>query len=344
MPLNLPDFLRAPIQQNQYELNQPTNPLEALENFVPNAFKAYNAPIEMKNERELEKHNIEAKRIANSFLEREKEAEIAHKDAMAKYYLGEGKGTGVSGGSGALSNLGKIMQERQQAVSQYGETSPEVKAYDAYINKIQGQGRGGLPSPVITKQTNALIATPMRLYLDENAQMPTKYLGPKGNVALGKDILEYNRTKDPERKSILANELANAALAEKMVAEASMAQITSQGLNPTVGAMKHQEKSIRQNWPLASKLATNNLPKDVAKLANEKHSKILGDLTNLRTKSFGDAEKGVSPEFQSIQQAQQGQYNQQADEYGWTPQDYEATAAQYGQDPEDVRQYVRGGR
>jgi hypothetical protein len=82
MPLNLPDFLRAPLQKNNFVQND----YSAIENFLPNLQDAYNKPIQMKNEREMAKHDLEAKRIANAFLEREKEAKLNLMGAQAEHY------------------------------------------------------------------------------------------------------------------------------------------------------------------------------------------------------------------------------------------------------------------
>ncbi len=128
MPLNLPDFLRAPIQRNQIEINQPTNPFSGLENVIPNAFEAYNKPIEMRDKREMNKHDLEAKRIANSFLEKEKEAKLALMGAQTEHYRNP------------------LSTTQRDLMSIYGQGTPEFqqamkREYGIYDNQ---QPQGGM--------------------------------------------------------------------------------------------------------------------------------------------------------------------------------------------------------
>lgn len=115
MPLNLPDFLRAPIQRNEYTPLEPQNPLAGLENLIPNTLSAYHAPQKLKEERETAERKKKAEELANNFLStygpRRNEAEIK---ALER---------------GALSPLGLLLQERM------GLTNPkDISAMDRMIS------------------------------------------------------------------------------------------------------------------------------------------------------------------------------------------------------------------
>ena len=49
----------------------------------------------------------------------------------------------------------------------------------------------------------------------------------------------------------------------------------SQGQKATVPALQHQQEAIRQGWPRASHIITNNLPPELQKEAERRHNEIV---------------------------------------------------------------------
>ncbi len=125
MALNLPNFLGAPIQRNNFEINRPVNPFSGLENIVSDVYGAYHKPMEMKNAREKEKQAIEnkkldaeAKRIANLYRDQREKAEI---DYLKNHALTEAMGPAL-----ARSNIGLHEAQAAHYRNPYTSTQREL--------------------------------------------------------------------------------------------------------------------------------------------------------------------------------------------------------------------------
>ncbi len=86
MPLNLPNFLNAPILSSTLDKGA----YSGMENLIPNFLKSYQAPTQIRQEKEINTQKIEAQKIANALLqkygEQEKMAKLALMGAQAQHY------------------------------------------------------------------------------------------------------------------------------------------------------------------------------------------------------------------------------------------------------------------
>lgn len=93
MPITTFDF-RAPLQRSL----MPTPDYSAIQNLLPNILQSYHAPIAMRQQRQMGEEKIKADQFANLLNElygkREKEAEIASKEAYAQHYANPLSATG----------------------------------------------------------------------------------------------------------------------------------------------------------------------------------------------------------------------------------------------------------
>lgn len=100
-PLQLPDFLNAPIQRALMPTPNLTRDYSGITNFIPQALQAYQTPFQMRHERMMnqEKYNEQAMKnaLTKQYGEQEKEAEIASKLAYAQY-MNMGGAHGAGGG------------------------------------------------------------------------------------------------------------------------------------------------------------------------------------------------------------------------------------------------------
>ena len=288
MPIQYPNF-NFPIQRAL----MPTPDYSGIVNFIPQALQAYKqtgeamlSPYEQRHTKMMNEEKLKKQAFENALMEQfgaqEKEANIAHKMALTNYYQQGGFGNMGGAGGRALTNMGKALREREYIAGQYGEDSPQVQSYDAYINKISAQAGGGDPAAVRTRQINAALSTPVRMYFDENVQMPIKYQGPLGAVNMEKDILDYKTTKNPKIKEELEESLSNAAVASRTVPEYVLEQLAATQTQSTEAAQRHQKEAITQNWGIGYEKAIRTIPKEIADIANKKHSKVLSDVNRIK--------------------------------------------------------------
>jgi hypothetical protein len=256
IPLNLPNFLQAPIQKTDYS---------GLTNLPMKLLEAYQMPMKMEREKEM----FDLKKALQ-------QAEIDYKGSMGKYYEGQA--------GQPLSPEGKLLQDYNAAMSEKGEQSPQAMALRAALeNKARGKG-DMVPAQVKGKQMNAMIARDQRNYIAKNLEQP--YIGAGSNVKLINDFNRYNATQDPQEKKALAYKLALAVNAKKLLPEYSALQLTSQGQTGTVSAKKAQEKAIQQGWPESLLWFENNMPKEIQELANEIHADSLEKLGKIGVESY----------------------------------------------------------
>ena len=295
IPLNLPNFLNAPIQK--YDNS-------GLENLPMKLLAAYQMPMKMEREKEL--HDL--KKMLG-------EAEIKYKGQMGDYYAGKGGEPG--------SPEGKLLKDFNVSMAENGENDPRTQALRAALErKAQGQG-AQVPAQVKGKQMNAMIARDQRNYIAQNLEQP--YIGSGSNVKLMNDYNRYKATQDPQEKKALAYKLALAVNAKKLLPEYSALQLTSQGQTGTVSAKKAQEKAIQQGWPESLLWFENNMPKEIQELANEIHADSLEKLGKIGLESYqkliGSKDAGIfngyGEEMVPQSSLQLGNYNPDEVEYAY---------------------------
>lgn len=120
-----------------------------------------------------------------------------------------------------------------------------------------------------------------REFLQDKASMPEEYLGIAGNLAMAKDILSA-KLGDKEA----AERLIQAGVAEKLVPEYSGFQLQSQGQKATVHALEHQQKAIRQGWPLLSKTLVRALPSNIQKEIERRHNQAVKEVNKNREEFY----------------------------------------------------------
>lgn len=294
IPLNLPNFLQAPIQKTDYS---------GLTNLPMKLLEAYQMPMKMDREKEM----FDLKKALQ-------QAEIDYKGSMGKYYEGQA--------GQPLSPEGKLLQDYNAAMGQNGEQSPQALALRAALeNKARGRS-DAVPAQVKGKQMNAMIARDQRNYIAQNLEQP--YIGSGSNVKLMNDYNRYNATQDPQEKKALAYKLAMAVNAKKLLPEYSALQLTSQGQTGTVSAKKAQEKAIQQGWPESLMWFENNMPKEIQELANVMHADSLEKLGKIGVESYqrlvGAKDAGIFDgygEEMIPQSSLQLQYNPDEVEYAY---------------------------
>lgn len=293
IPLNLPNFLQAPIQKTDYS---------GLSNLPMKLLEAYQMPMKMEREKEL----FDLKKALQ-------QAEIDYKGSMGKYYEGQA--------GQPLSPEGKLLQDYNAAMGQSGEQSPQALALRAALEKkAAGQG-DRIPAQVKGKQMNAMIARDQRNYIAQNLEQP--YIGAGSNVRLMNDFNRYKVTQDPQEKKALAYKLALAVNAKKLLPEYSALQLTSQGQTGTVSAKKAQEKAIMQGWPESLIWFENNMPEEIQELSNIIHADSLEKLGKIGLESYerliGSKNPGIFGGYgeELIPSDQMNQYNPDEVEYAY---------------------------
>ncbi len=212
------------------------------------------------------------------------QAELGKLEAQADMYKKRGE-LGVSGAK--ATNLGKLYNERKMAEEEYGPDSEQVKIYDAAIEKAAGTGVTGATR---TKLQETAVADLGRRYLSKK-EMP--YIGTEALPELIADTSQYLATNDKKKKEALKMKLAKAIAAEKIAPEYAGYQLSSQGVRPTVHALKLQEKAIKMGWAPFSQTLLGKMPKDVVEEANRIHAQFLEDINKSRNKKVSE---GFAPE------------------------------------------------
>jgi hypothetical protein len=302
----------------------PTEDNSYFAEIMPSILRNYYGPRKMANEEESQNHANKISGVQSEYAEplaREnlsqskaktfmadidkqyakqlKQAELAKELAHASYYNQRGQaagtrdaarggvGEGSRGAPGRMSTANRLLQEIDQAKEIYGPDSEEVKTLQGYLGKLSGTGVTGATR---TKLQNSELANLSRKYLSEREN---PYMGTGSNKLLINDLAQYKKTKNPEEKEKLAEKLAIAAASVKIAPEYGGYQLASQGITPTVHALKAQEKTIKQGWPEFQRIVTNNMPKEILERGNKTHAKWLEDIYKIRSNSI---ERGFRPE------------------------------------------------
>lgn len=340
------DFTKNPLQRRD------TSPYQSL---LSGALGGYQQGQKFKQEgqqfeQEQEKRALsnEEQAMMNNLLklygEEKEKADLAYKKSLTANQNSLAAG-GASGQEGALTNIGKVLKEREAAVNKYGENSPQVGAIDGYIKKLTSSGsnaNNSVTSPVKTSALKAILANEQRVYLDKF--MNHKYQGTGSNVLLAKDIARYRNEKDPAKKAEIEEELVRAGVALKVAPEFGGLQLAGQSIQPTVHALSKQEKAIKQGWAEGLRLGLTNLPPELTRKINERHSEVLRDSSRIRNDSYQRLINGEKNNEFSQPDEQQSQSSNMADEYGYTPEDYEYTASQRGISVEEIKKILQEGR
>ncbi len=264
MPLQTIDFTKIPLQRS-------VNP--ALEGLFSGGVESYMGA-------KRHKEDTRAKELANALMEqyggREKEAELAYKDAMTQYYSGQvGK---------PESDVGKLFKDYDRVVQEQGPDSEQARILRDVAEKKARGPENKLPAQVVAKTVNGQIANDQRVYMADHLEQP--YVGAQSNTVLMNDFFRYKNTKDPMEKKALGFKLAKAVNADKLAPEYANLQLASQGITATKFAKKGQEDAIKQGWPESLAWFKNNMPKEIQELANELHSEALKNLTNIRNQAY----------------------------------------------------------
>lgn len=101
------------------------------------------------------------------------------------------------------------------------------------------------------------------------------YVGTFSSAQVANDLTSYK--KNPEAKQ----RLIDYAVAAGLVPEHTSGALSSQGLQTTVDALKHQRQATTQGWPTLYEKQVSSLPKEIqieAKREIAKHQRYLKDL------------------------------------------------------------------
>lgn len=101
------------------------------------------------------------------------------------------------------------------------------------------------------------------------------YVGTFSSAQVANDLSNYK--KNPEAKQ----RLVDYAVAAGLVPEHTSGALSSQGLQTTVDALKHQRQATTQGWPTLYEKQVSSLPKEIqieAKREIAKHQRYLKDL------------------------------------------------------------------
>ena len=201
------------------------------------------------------------------------------------------------------------------------------------INFIQGGTRGASPQIATDSQGNQYIlnkpttasqtafqkqasANVARELAAEHLKMP--YMGFASTLNIANDLAIYNKNPDSKEGKEAAKRLVDAAVSERLVPEIASLQLASQGITPSVYALKFQQQAITQGWPISLKLAVNNLPQKLQQQVKKEHDIKLKKLNKVRAEYQA---KGFPLKVNS------SQYNDE---------DLEHTAQKYGISKEEV--------
>lgn len=103
------------------------------------------------------------------------------------------------------------------------------------------------------------------------------YVGTFASGQVASDIASYKKSNDPQARQ----RLIDYAVAAGLVPEHTSGALSSQGLQTTVDALKHQRQATTQGWPTLYEKQVSSLPKDIqieAKKEIAKHQKYLKDI------------------------------------------------------------------
>ena len=130
----------------------------------------------------------------------------------------------------------------------------------------------GAQTKVQSEQLSDIVRQQVAKYVDY------PYAGGGQSFVMGNDLFEYSKNANPE----IGERLINAAVMDKLAPEIAMMQINSQGGKPTVSAIEHQLKAIKQGWPKAHDITVNNLPHELQNEVEKRHQIILSKLSKDR--------------------------------------------------------------
>lgn len=218
----------------------------------------------------------------------------------------------------AASTLGKAIQDLNQAKST-GAPPEQIKLMEQYVSRLAegapgmslsvdpqtgavqfssgGRGSQGIQQQVIdgqvisrptaammTQQQKQLLTNVAREQALKHIEQP--YLGFGASFNMANDLQTYLTSPPGSKKDDAADRLVKAAVSEKMVPEIAALQLSSQGIVPTVDALKHQREAIRQGWPQYGLKMAEQLPKDLQEKVVKEHNKRLKELADVRSKYF----------------------------------------------------------
>jgi len=218
----------------------------------------------------------------------------------------------------AASTLGKAIQDLNQAKST-GAPPEQIKLMEQYVSRLAegapgmslsvdpqtgavqfasgGRGSQGIQQQlidgqVISRPTAAMMTQQQKQLLTNVAReqalkhIEQPYLGFGASFNMANDLQTYLTSPPGSKKDEAADRLVKAAVSEKMVPEIAALQLSSQGIVPTVDALKHQREAIRQGWPQYGLKMAEQLPKDLQEKVVKEHNKRLKELADVRSKYF----------------------------------------------------------
>lgn len=104
------------------------------------------------------------------------------------------------------------------------------------------------------------------------------YVGSAPALDFAKDLADYKLTGNPAAEQ----KLIDAVVFSKIAPEYAINQLQSQGAKPTVSALQHQYKALKLGSSIFNDKLLSTLPRDIIQKANEKHNKLLKDITSAK--------------------------------------------------------------
>lgn len=171
------------------------------------------------------------------------------------------------------ARLGLLEAQKQAALKP--SVAEQLMPYQAELLKAKTETaklpRGGKPT---TYEQKRLAGSGVLDYLTP-VVLKQPYVGTFSSAQVANDIASYK--SNPEAKQ----RLIDYAVAAGLVPEHTSGALSSQGLQTTVDALKHQRQATTQGWPTLYEKQVSSLPKEIqveAKKEIAKHQQYLKSL------------------------------------------------------------------
>ena len=227
--------------------------------------------------------------IQNKYAPRLSEADIESKMAQAYHHRRSGDNVGRSN-EGPTSLIGKLLIDQ----AKYAPGSREFKAFEAAILK-SGASKSGVPGQSKAKQLAAMIAGKQSENIDRTIIQPFKGKDSNLNHRTVYNRYEKNRSNqsaDEKQKKADFEDLVNAALANRIAAEAASAQLLSQSQKDTLHGQKEQKKAFTQGWAEIIPYYADRAFPEVAAEVQKRHSKFLKGQKDIASQVYSGFEDG----------------------------------------------------
>lgn len=242
--------------------------------------------------------------------------------------MGGDSGPSLGGGEGAGGNLKAAVLKAFTGIDPY-LMSPQQEQDLKIAGSLQQQAK--------KTNLNTGASDISREFLQNKVSMPERYMGTLGSYNMIRDRALAQKGDEAAKERLI-----QAAVSEKLVPEYSGFQLMSQGQKATVPALKHQQDAIRQGWPRASHLITNNLPPEIQKEAERRHNEIVRQVNKRREEFLSSGGRNTQQNNDTSSDFSEQEINAEAKYFKTSPEIIRSAIAAGVKTEKELKDWIKG--